>query len=300
MQFAANPTRSSTSSSRLHSSTLEEAGRGVRGGVAAVHALRGELTGSRVDGGGARQYALRRAVGTVVQVQRVTHDIVRLRVAVDGAPFMFAAGQYALVTFDGCAARPYSMANLPGDPLLEFHVRAVAGGAVSGRVFREVRQGDRVRLQGPFGAAFLREPTGEPILMIAGDVGLAPMKSILLAMLDDAGEEPGPIHVYHSVDEARDLYDADMVTRAGGGCVHYVAIATSPSVEMVCRHGSVHGAIESDFRTLSGFKVYVAGPPSMVAACTSTAIALGARAGDVHAEAFHAALDRKPGREDIS
>ena len=43
-----------------------------------------------------------------------------------GGPFDFSAGQFASVTFEGCPPRDYSMANVPGDPVLEFHVRRSA------------------------------------------------------------------------------------------------------------------------------------------------------------------------------
>ena len=46
---------------------------------------------------------------------------------VSGGPFDFSAGQFASVTFEGCPPRDYSMGNVPGDPLLEFHVRLTLG-----------------------------------------------------------------------------------------------------------------------------------------------------------------------------
>lgn len=250
---------------------------------------RGDVTVSWLGRAAERLHPLRRVTGTVVQVQHPTHDIVRLRIAVDGAPFMFAPGQYAEVTFADCPARPYSMANRPGDPLLEFHVRHVPGGVVGSHVAGEIREGARVKVHGPYGTAFLRKPAGEPMLMVAGGPGLAPIKSILLSALAKFGEDIGPMHLYHGVRESRDLYDGDMVVGAGGGCVHYVPVVTSPSLESVCRHGTAQQAIESDFPSLAGFKVYVAGPPAMVEACAATALRLGAHREDVHADAFHAA-----------
>ena len=63
---------------------------------------------------------------------------------VSGGPFDFSAGQFASVTFEGCPPRDYSMANVPGDPILEFHVRRTAGGATSAHVAREA-EGRRQR-----------------------------------------------------------------------------------------------------------------------------------------------------------
>ena len=69
--------------------------------------------------------------------------------SLSGGPFDFAAGQFASVTFDGCPPRDYSMANVPGDPILEFHVRRTAGGATSLHVSERLKVGDSVRVEGP-------------------------------------------------------------------------------------------------------------------------------------------------------
>lgn len=243
------------------------------------------------SGPGGALHPVQRFQAVVAQAEAATHDIVRLRLAVDGASLVFAAGQYAELQFEGFPVRPYSMANRPGDELLEFHIRHVPGGTVSSHVARQVRAGDRVRVQGPYGTAFLRKPAEEPILLVAGGSGLAPMKSILLALR--AQQVKSPIHLYHGVRDARDLYDAETIAEAWVGDVRYVPVLSSPSRQSHCREGFVHEAVARDFGTLAGFKVYLAGPPPMVDACTATALQLGARRGDVHADAFYGAQDRR-------
>src|SRR5437660_10421093 len=94
----------------------------------------------------------------VVGLDDATHDIKRVRLAIEsGGPFDFSAGQFASVTFEGCAPRDYSMANVPGDPVLEFHVRRSQGGTTSSYVAEKLKPGDSVRVEGPFGASYLRE-----------------------------------------------------------------------------------------------------------------------------------------------
>ncbi|HET9577728.1 MAG TPA: hypothetical protein VFP44_07850 [Usitatibacter sp.] len=232
-------------------------------------------------------YRVRRATGTVVQVQAPARDILRVRVAVDGAPFMFAPGQHADVSFNGCVPRQYAMANRPGDPLLEFHVPCTPV-APDGFVATAPCDGALVRLLGPYGIAFRRRHAGEPMLLIAADSGLAAIKSILLSALADAGDDIGPIHLYHGVREACDLYDGDLLANAGGGVVHYVPTVLTPSIERVCRHGSLVQAIESDFPALAGFKVHLAGPRALVEECADTAVRLGAREEDLYAHPFDA------------
>ena len=116
----------------------------------------------------------------VISLDDATHDIKRIRLEiVSGGPFDFSAGQFASVTFEGCPPRDYSMANIPGDPVLEFHVRRTAGGATSAHVAEKLTVGDSVRVEGPFGPSYLRESHRGPIIAVAGGSGMAPNKSIV-------------------------------------------------------------------------------------------------------------------------
>ncbi|MHA1571761.1 MAG: 2Fe-2S iron-sulfur cluster-binding protein, partial [Alphaproteobacteria bacterium] len=64
----------------------------------------------------------------VARIEAATHDIRRLWLTVEsGGPFVFSAGQFAKLTFQGQPARDYSMANRPGQPQLEFHIRHLPG-----------------------------------------------------------------------------------------------------------------------------------------------------------------------------
>src|SRR3954467_1202999 len=141
----------------------------------------------------------------VVGLDDATHDIKRVRLAIEsGGRFDFSAGQFASVTFEGCAPRDYSMANVPGDPVLEFHVRRSVGGTVSAYVAETLRVGDRVRVEGPFGTSYLRESHRGPIIAVAGGSGLAPIKSIVERAL--ARQLPQHIYLYFGVRTERDLY----------------------------------------------------------------------------------------------
>lgn len=220
----------------------------------------------------------------IAHIERATHDVTRVRLQVDGAPLGFAAGQYAALRFDDLPPRPYAMANRPDDDTLEFHVRHVPGGAVSGHVARRARAGDPVEVEGPYGAAFLRRPAGQPLLLIAGGAGLAPMKSILLAALVQQVRQP--IHLYHGVRDVRDLYDGRAILRAGAGRVRYTPVLSLAAQPAGYREGLVHEALARDFETLADFSIYMAGPPPMVEGTTAALLRLGARRTDIHALAF--------------
>jgi len=227
----------------------------------------------------------------VVGLDDATHDIKRVRLAiVSGGPFDFSAGQFASVTFEGCPPRDYSMANVPGDPVLEFHVRRTQGGATSAHVAEKLKIGDAVRVEGPFGASYLREAHRGPIIAVAGGSGMAPLKSIVERAIQK--EMPQHIYFYFGVRTEHDLYLHD----------HFAALAEKhPHLHFTAvlsdgdgkgrRTGLVHEAVAADFDEFDGCKAYLAGPPVMVEAATKLLEQRGMRRIDVHADAFYTAAE---------
>lgn len=234
----------------------------------------------------------------VVQIDKATHDIWRLRLdVVTGGPFTFSAGQYASLEFPFAPGRPrdYSMANRPDEATLEFHIREMAGGSVSGQLGARLKIGDSVRVSGPSGTSYLRENHAGPIIAVAGGSGLAPIRAILATLR--AQGRSNPVHLYFGVRAERDVYgEAEMLSQlegVSGSTMHVVlseAEAGSPA-PAGRRFGMVSDAVDADWADLAGFKAYVAGPPAMVDAVTAVLERKGVARRDIHADAFFPARD---------
>ena len=227
----------------------------------------------------------------VVGLDNATHDINRVRLSIEsGGPFDFSAGQFTSVTFEGCPPRDYSMANVPGDPVLEFHVRRTVGGATSAHVAEKLKLGDSVRVEGPFGPSYLREAHRGPIIAVAGGSGMAPLKSIVERAL--AKELPQHIYFYFGVRTERDLYLHDHFGKlaATHKNLHFIPVL-SEGDGMDRRCGLVHEAVAEDFDEFDGCKAYLAGPPVMVEAATRLFEQRGMRRVDIHADAFYTAAE---------
>ncbi|HEX7954115.1 MAG TPA: 2Fe-2S iron-sulfur cluster-binding protein [Burkholderiales bacterium] len=231
----------------------------------------------------------------VAEVTALTHDILRLRLeVVAGGPYVFSAGQFASLEFGFAPgqARDYSMANRPGEALLEFHIRVMpAANSVSGRVATALRVGDMVRVAGPLGTSYLRAQHAGAMLCIAGGSGLAPIKSIIETALQ--GGFAQPLHLYFGVRAERDVYFeaelAQLQRRHAGFRVHIVLSAEDASSGaglLPRRRGLVTDAVAADFTSLAGFKAYFAGPPPMVDAATALVRERGVPSRDIHADAF--------------
>ena len=223
---------------------------------------------------------------TVLAVQVLTHDIRRV-VLKPAKPLAFSPGQYAQLQFTPEHARPYSMAGLAEDGTLEFHVRVVPDGRVSGYVAGTLRPGDSVRVSGPLGTAYLRRKHEGPVLCVAGGTGLAPILSILRGAVAEALSNP--VHLYFGVRSPRDVYGLDWLTelerRHPALKLHIVVAAGGDAREQRC--GLVTEAIEHDWPALDGWRAYLCGSPPMVEAATRLVRRKGIAATHVHADAFY-------------
>jgi len=241
-------------------------------------------------------HPLRKLTCTVRGLDRMTHDIVRVRLSIEaGGPFDFTAGQFAEVTFAGLPARDYSMANRPGDAGLEFHIREIPGGAVSAHANSALKVGDSVQVEGPHGIAYYRATHTGPIVALAGGSGLAPIKSIVeTALAHGAGQ---PIHMYFGVRDAPDLYLEDHFSdlAARHPNLSFTPVLSEPGGSTAHRTGYLADVVAADFATapgLDGCKIYLAGPPIMVETCVERVRERGAADEDCHADAFYTEADK--------
>ena len=94
-------------------------------------------------------------------------------------------GQFMLFDFGpDVGFRAYSMANGFGATNeFEFLVKAKPGGPASEILFQHLREGDTLKLEGPYGRGYLRPQSARPIVAVAGGSGLAPMLSIVRSAL---------------------------------------------------------------------------------------------------------------------
>jgi ferredoxin-NAD(P)+ reductase (naphthalene dioxygenase ferredoxin-specific) len=242
-------------------------------------------------------HPLRQLRCRVAALEQATHDIRLVRLEIlSGGPFSFSAGQYASVTFAGLPARDYSMANRPDETEIAFHIRQVGGGTASLYAATQLRLGDSVAVEGPYGSAYLRERHTGPILAIAGGSGLAPIKSIVESALAQGMRQD--IRLYFGVREERDLYDeAPMRALATAHPnFQFIPVLSQPTGTSVRRTGFVHHAVAADLGAdpgaVDGMKAYLAGPPVMVEAAVTLLAERGLRREDIHADAFYTEAEK--------
>lgn len=120
----------------------------------------------------------------VENVTELTHDIrgILLRL-MKPQQIEFKAGQYIDLLIPGTDEwRSYSMANPPSrNGAVEIMIKLMPGGVFSSYVEQQLKSGDRLTIQGPYGNFYLRDTQREAIF-IAGGSGMAPILSLLRDM----------------------------------------------------------------------------------------------------------------------
>ncbi len=125
----------------------------------------------------------------VMQIGKETHDTFTLTVETSngsGQP-AFAPGQFSMLYVVGVGELPISISGDPEEPgRLVYTVRSV-GKATHALVTR--RPGDFVGIRGPFGSSWpMTESRGRDILVVAGGIGLAPLRPAIYHILRHRGD----------------------------------------------------------------------------------------------------------------
>lgn len=123
----------------------------------------------------------------------------------------YRAGQY--VSIESPAHHPrvwrtYSVANAPRpDGTMDFHVRALGAGWLSGALVRRTKVGEMIRLASPMGTMLLDRRSTNDIVFIAGGTGFAPIRALIEELT--TFNRTRWVHVFFGAKDRDDLYDLD-------------------------------------------------------------------------------------------
>jgi NAD(P)H-flavin reductase len=222
----------------------------------------------------------------VVGHERRTIDVAVLRLR-PRARYDYVAGQSVSLESD---LRPklwryYSPANAPRpDGLIEIHVKARDGGPVSSALVRRVGVGDVLRLGPPVGHLVLDDESDRDLLLVAGGLGLAPLK----ALVDHVARQGPARRVdlfagFRSEDQIYDRADLERLVQEHPWLT--VTFAVSEDKISGLEHGDI-GDVVLRHGPWNSRQVCVAGPAVMVEDTVSRLVASGVPAPRISSEVF--------------
>lgn len=226
----------------------------------------------------------------VSSVEMISSTVARLVLVPDAgaAPMSFLPGQYVHLSVPGTGEhRSYSFANPPTvSGQFIFYIKLLERGAMSDYLRDRAAPGDEMTVTGPFGRFYAR-PADCPILMVAGGTGLAPMLSMLDAMVE-SGQTDNPVHLLYGANADEELFSLDALE---GYADKGIALTTelcvvTPSAGWAGRSGHVTDLLRPELLAGGACRVYLCGPPPMIDAAEAWLRENGMEDARVHAEKF--------------
>ncbi|MBN1125448.1 MAG: FAD/NAD(P)-binding protein [Sedimentisphaerales bacterium] len=108
-------------------------------------------------------------------------------VVVPRQPFKFATGQFIELTLPGQGEAPFTPSSSPS-VTEKMEVTIMKAGRVTG-LLHECQTGQPVGIRGPMGKGYpVDDFAGKQVYIVGGGVGLAPIRSLLLTLIDRIGD----------------------------------------------------------------------------------------------------------------
>jgi len=141
----------------------------------------------------------------ILKVRRETGDVftIETQPEAEASGFPFAPGQFNMVYVFGVGEVPLSISGDPARTKTLTHTIREVGWVT--RALQGMKKGDMIGVRGPFGTPWpLPEAAGNDVLVIAGGVGLAPLRPVIYQLLAER-EKYGNISILYGARSPDDI-----------------------------------------------------------------------------------------------
>jgi len=217
--------------------------------------------------------SIREYVTRCVKIEDLTHDIKMFRLQlVEPATMDFIAGQYVQVLAPVYEKSPvevyraYSIASDPtGKGIIELIIRLVPNGICTTYCFDYLKEGNEVKINGPYGEFHLSD-TDAPIVFIAGGSGMAPIKCILHHM-KNTGSQREAVY-YFGANVVKEMFYLDLMRQFESElpAFRFVPVVARPAAGETWdgETGLVTQAVQRDVKNGATCEAYLCGSPGMI------------------------------------
>lgn len=226
----------------------------------------------------------------VDSAERIGSNVVKLTVELaEGDWVEFRPGQFMQIEVPGLGVvRSYSPSSTNIRlPKMEFLIRLLPDGAMSGYLENQVESDDVLTMSGPYGAFFLREEYRHaPHIFVAGGTGLAPIMSMVDTIHRFSGRKPPMLLSFGcAVPEALFSLD-DLSARENWLPTLEVRVCVDRNATEGLYEGSPVSVLQQSDVTDPDTVAYLCGPQPMIDAATKRLIELGVNPERIFAEQF--------------
>lgn len=172
-------------------------------------------------------------------------------------------------------AHPFSLSAPPTAHALRLTVKSLGTGSAS---LQDVQVGTRVLAEGPYGAMTAARRTRRDVLLVAGGVGITPMRALLETMPLSPGQRLTLLYRARTLDDVLFRLELEDIAWRRGATIHYL-LGRDPD----CFSSSRLARLVPG---LPGHDVYLCGSPRMAEAARSGLLGAGVPASQLHEERF--------------
>lgn len=204
---------------------------------------------------------------TIIEIITETPNIRTYRLVFDDpaamSSFTYLPGQIGQLGILGVGESTFAISSPPSrQDYIQFSVMKV--GVVTGAI-HELSVGDKVAVRAPMGCAFpIEEWKGKNILIVAGGIGMAPLRSLLMHLLDHR-QDYGRIEVFYGARTPADLcYVEDRREWEDSGEIELITTVDAAEPGWTGRVGMVPDVLTAEGPNPDNAIAITCGPPIMI------------------------------------
>jgi Na+-transporting NADH:ubiquinone oxidoreductase subunit F len=229
------------------------------------------------------------------EISELTYDMRRFRFELKDPPNVkFVAGQYVQLLcprYKGSSEevyRAYSIASDPAaDNYIDLIIRRVPNGICTTWCFDFLKEGDPVKMNGPYGD-FRLSDSDAPMVFVAGGSGMAPFVSILSRMRNVNSKRK--VKYFFGGNTVKDLCMADEMKAFEEALegFEFIPVVGNPEEgdNWDGETGLVTEAVQRNYDDLSGHEGYLCGSPGMIDAAIKVFVSMGMPQEKVYYDKF--------------
>ncbi len=204
----------------------------------------------------------------VERVVKHTGSVVSYQLVPQGRVPKFHAGQFLHLTLDEYQpdrqwpeSRVFSIASSPAERARELALTISVKGRYTERIYKTLEKGSECWLKLPYGEFLF--PDDQPLILVAGGVGITPFLALLKKMLEQKSEQA--VSLYYGIRSEEHYLFGELISRcevelSNFGKTVYCENGSVPGERGILNIEAIHAAAPL------GALFYLSGPPAMIGA----------------------------------
>ncbi len=222
----------------------------------------------------------------IQSIRQLTADTSLFRLKVEEKlPSTFLPGQFIQLSVPAGGEIPISPADVPSDDgTMELCIRRF--GHVTSLLLR-AKEGDRLGIRGPFGNGFpVDAMSGKDVLLLAGGLGIAPLRSLLFHLLRHRSDVRSLTLMYGAREPAVMLFKTELLDLATTGSLRLLLtvdfLTETCQTEPTCNVGLLPTLLKGVQLEPGNSCAAVCGPPALYRCTIDELLLAGVAEGDIY------------------